>query len=77
LIEIADQISVWINEEALGTAFHKVIVCVRKCAYAGKGERFDQEAMVILLTDKPIPPDALAEEIKSQKLLLAETIRGL
>ena len=33
--------------------------------------------MVILLTDKPIPPDAVAEEIKSQKLLLAESIRGL
>jgi hypothetical protein len=151
LIEIADRISVWINEEALGTTFHKVIMpdrmqnggklmnrifgainlfqlylCFQRAlvrsrcrlqsqsagsspqtatteskpgelrigeasgsytakgqvvelryAYAGKEQRFGQESMVILLTDKPIPPDAVAEEIKSQKLLLAETITGL
>ena len=35
-----------------------------KYAYAGKATRFGTESMVILLTEKPIPPDALAEEIK-------------
>jgi hypothetical protein len=63
--------------EASGSYTAKGEVVELKYAYAGKGERFGQEAMVILLTDKPIPPEALAEEIKSQKLLLAETIRGL
>ena len=46
-------------------------------AYAGRATRFGNEATVILLTDKPIPADAIAEEIESQKLLLDEKIRGL
>jgi hypothetical protein len=48
-----------------------------KYAYAGRAERFGAESMVILLTDKPIPPEALAEEIKSAPLLEGEKIRGL
>ena len=31
----------------------------------------------MLLTEKPIPPDAVAEEIKSTPLLEGEKIRGL
>jgi hypothetical protein len=63
--------------EASGSYTAKGEVVELKYAYAGKGQRFGQESMVILVTDKPVPPDAVAEEIKSQKLLLAETIRGL
>jgi hypothetical protein len=48
-----------------------------KYAYAGKAIRFGEESIVVLLTDKPIPPEAVAEEIRSQKMLLAEQIRGL
>ena len=48
-----------------------------KYAYAGKAERFGTESLVILLTDKPIPSEALAEEIKSAKLLEDEKLRGL
>ena len=48
-----------------------------KYAYAGRGERFGTESIIVLITDKPIPADAISEEIKSQKLLLDEQIRGL
>ena len=48
-----------------------------KYAYAGHAERFGSQSLVILLTDKPIPPEALAEEIKSTPLLEGEKIRGL
>jgi hypothetical protein len=46
-------------------------------AYAGRGIRFGNEAMIILVTDKPIPAESVAEEIKSQTLLLSEQIKGL
>ncbi|HEY6805581.1 MAG TPA: hypothetical protein VI306_18530 [Pyrinomonadaceae bacterium] len=48
-----------------------------KYAYAGRAQRFGNEAMVILLTDNPIPADAVAEEIRSQTLLQKGEIRGL
>ena len=48
-----------------------------KYAYAGRAERFGSESLVILLTEKPIPAEALAEEIKSTPLLEGEKIRGL
>ena len=48
-----------------------------KYAYAGHAERFGDDSLVILLTEKPIPPDAVAEEIKSTTLLEGEKIRGL
>jgi hypothetical protein len=48
-----------------------------KYAYAGHAQRFGSEGLVILLTDKPVPPEAVAEEIQSQKMLLDEKIRGL
>lgn len=48
-----------------------------KYAYAGRAQRFGEESIVILLTDQPIPPEALAEEIKSQPMLLDKKIRGL
>lgn len=48
-----------------------------KYAYAGRAQRFGEESIVVLLTDQPIPPEAVAEEIKSQPLLLDKKIRGL
>jgi hypothetical protein len=48
-----------------------------KYAYAGRAQRFGNESMVILLTDKPIPAEAVAEEIRSQTLLQKGDIRGL
>ena len=48
-----------------------------KYAYAGRGLRFGEESIIVLLTDEPIPPDAVADEIKSQTMLLDRKIRGL
>lgn len=48
-----------------------------KYAYAGRAQRFGEESIVVLLTDQPIPPEAVAEEIKSQPMLLDKKIRGL
>jgi hypothetical protein len=46
-------------------------------AYAGRGKRFGEESVILLLTDQPVPADALAKELESQTLLLDEKIRGL
>lgn len=48
-----------------------------KYAYAGRAVRFGAESLIVLLTDKPIPAEAVAEEIKSTPLLEGEKIRGL
>ncbi|MFS8084325.1 MAG: hypothetical protein ACMG6H_01735 [Acidobacteriota bacterium] len=48
-----------------------------KYAYAGRGQRFGEDSIVVLVTDQPIPPEAVAEEIKSQTMLLDKKIRGL
>lgn len=48
-----------------------------KYSYAGRAERFGTDSLVVLVTDKPIPPEAVAEEIKSTPLLEGERIRGL
>jgi len=48
-----------------------------KYAYAGRGVRFGSESLIILLTDNPIPSEAVAEEIKSTPLLEGDKIRGL
>ena len=63
--------------QASGSYTAKGEVVELKYAYAGRAERFGDESLVILLTDKPIPPEALAEEIKSTPLLEGEKIRGL
>jgi hypothetical protein len=63
--------------EASGTYTVKGETIALKYAYAGRGERFGEESIIVLLTDKPIPPDKVAEEIESQTMLLAEQIRGL
>ncbi len=63
--------------QASGSYTAKGEVVELKYAYAGHGERFGNESIVILLTDKAIPPDAISEELKSQTLLQSEQLRGL
>lgn len=63
--------------QASGTYTAKGEVVELKYAYAGRGVRFGSESTIILLTDKPIPSEAVAEEIKSTPLLEGEKIRGL
>ena len=63
--------------QASGTYTAKGEVVELKYAYAGHAERFGSVSLIILLTEKPIPPEAVAEEIKSTALLEGEKIRGL
>jgi hypothetical protein len=63
--------------EASGSYTAKGETVQLRYAYAGHAQRFGSDSLVVLLTDKPIPAEALAEEIKSQTLLLDEKIRGL
>ncbi len=63
--------------QASGTYTAKGEVVELKYAYAGRGVRFSTESLIILLTDKPIPSEALAEEIKSTPLLEGDKLRGL
>lgn len=63
--------------QASGTYTARGEVVELKYAYAGRAVRFGTESLVILLTDQPIPSEALAEEIKSASLLEGEKIRGL
>src|SRR5262249_14345400 len=63
--------------EASGSYTAKGETVTLKYAYAGRAQRFGEEAIVILLTDKEIPAEALGDEIKDQKMLLDEKIRGL
>lgn len=63
--------------EASGSYTAKGETVTLKYAYAGRGERFGSESIIVLLTDKPIPPEALAEELKSQTMFSDEKIRGL
>ena len=63
--------------QASGTYTARGEVVELKYAYAGSAVRFGDESLVILLTDQPIPSEALAEEIKSAPLLEGEKIRGL
>jgi len=48
-----------------------------KYAYAGRGKRFGHDATIVLITDKPIPPESVASEIDSQPLLNDGKIKGL
>jgi hypothetical protein len=63
--------------QASGTYTAKGEVVELKYAYAGRGQRFGKEATIILLTDNPIPADALSSEIDSQNLLEDGKLRGL
>lgn len=48
-----------------------------KYSYAGRAKRFGTESLVVLLTENPIPPEAVAEEINSTPLLEGGKLRGL
>ena len=63
--------------QASGSYTAKGEVVELKYSYAGRAERFGSESLVVLVTERPIPPDAVAEEIKSTPLLDGEKIRGL
>ena len=63
--------------EATGSYTAKGETVGLKYAYAGRGVRFGEESIIVLLTDKPIPPEALAEEIKSQTMFYDGKISGL
>lgn len=63
--------------QASGSYTAKGEVVELKYAYAGRAVRFGTESLVVLLTEKPIPPDAVAEEIKSTTMLEGEKLRGL
>jgi len=63
--------------QASGSYNAKGEVVELKYAYAGRAVRFGTESLVVLLTEKPIPPEALADEIKSATMLEGEKIRGL
>ncbi|HEY2961383.1 MAG TPA: hypothetical protein VGJ37_03150 [Pyrinomonadaceae bacterium] len=63
--------------QASGTYTAKGEVVELKYSYAGRAQRFGTDSLVILVTDKPIPPEAVAEEIKSAPLLEGDKIRGL
>jgi hypothetical protein len=63
--------------EASGSYTAKGETVPLQFAYAGHARRFGSDSIVVLLTDRPIPPQAVAEEIKSQTMLLGEKVRGL
>ena len=63
--------------QASGSYTAKGEVVALKYAYAGRAERFGTESLVVLLTENPIPPEAVAEEIKSTPMLEGEKVRGL
>ena len=63
--------------QASGTYTAKGEVVELKYCYAGRAKRFGEDSLVVLITEKPIPAEAVAEEIKSTPLLEGEKIRGL
>jgi len=63
--------------QASGSYTNKGETVQLKYSYAGRAERFGTQSLVVLLTETPIPPEAVAEEIKSTPLLDGEKIRGL
>jgi len=63
--------------QASGSYTAKGEVVQLKYAYAGRANRFGEESLVVLLTENPIPADAVAEELKSTPMLDGEKIRGL
>jgi hypothetical protein len=74
---LKSQVGVPAPGEASGSYTANGETVLLKYAYAGRGQRFGEEGIIVLLTDGPIPTDAVAEEIKSQPMLLEKKIRGL
>jgi hypothetical protein len=63
--------------EASGSFTAKGETVELKYAYAGRGKRFDEDSVIVLVTDKPIPAEAIAEEMADQTMLFDGRIRGL
>ena len=63
--------------QASGSYTAKGEVVELKYAYAGRAVRFGTESLVVILTENPIPAEAVAEEIKSTPMLEGEKVRGL
>lgn len=63
--------------QASGSYTAKGEVVELKYAYAGRAVRFGTESLIVLLTETPIPAEAVAEEIKSTAMLEGEKLRGL
>jgi hypothetical protein len=63
--------------EASGSFTSKGETVQLRYAYAGRGKRFGEDSVIVLVTDQPIPADSIASELESQSLLLDEKIRGL
>jgi hypothetical protein len=63
--------------EASGTFTSKGETVELKYAYASRGKRFDEDSVIVLVTDKPIPAEALAEEMADQTMMFDGKVRGL
>lgn len=63
--------------EASGTYNAKGETVTLKYAYAGHAQRFGEDSIVLLLTEKEIPADSVADELKNQTMLLDGKLRGL
>jgi hypothetical protein len=63
--------------EASGSFTSKGETVELKYAYASRGKRFNEDSVIVLVTDKPIPAESLAEEIADQTMMFDGKIRGL
>ncbi|MFY9557573.1 MAG: hypothetical protein WAV20_03885 [Blastocatellia bacterium] len=63
--------------EASGTIIDEGQPIQLRYAYAGWGEQFDEEAVVLLLTDNPIPAERLARGFDESFRIFSDDIRGL
>ena len=63
--------------EASGTIVDEGQTITLKYAYAGHGEMFHEDAVVILLTEKPVAPEALAKAFEESYGMFPQDNRGL
>jgi hypothetical protein len=63
--------------EASGTIIDEGQTITLKYAYAGHGEMFHEDAVVILLTETPIPSEVLAKAFEESYGIFPEGNRGL
>lgn len=63
--------------EASGTFISVGETVAVKYAYAQRGRRFGQKSITVLVTDKPIPKEDLAEEMEYLMKLIKGELKGL
>jgi hypothetical protein len=63
--------------EASGTIVDEGQTITLKYAYAGRGEQFNEPAVVILLTENPIAPDVLAKAFEESFGIFPRDNKGL